>query len=148
MVTLVARILLAASKISLPPICAALHGHELLQTTTSQQAEKLITEDGIELFVIGIHFDDSRAMELVKQIRTDKKHEHTPIIMIRITPSEIVAFLRQTMDTMKSLKVIDDYLEVDNDPLAEVKIKNLVNKHLRVSKTKPKDQKSGKPKEP
>lgn len=131
-----ARILLAASEtLSAPVMRAALAGHELLEPKDLHEAERLIQEASIELFVIGVQFDDSRGMELVKRIRLDQAHKKTPILIVRVTPSEMASFIRQTMDTMKSLGVISDYLELEGDPLAEVKIRDEVSKFLQRRKT-------------
>jgi CheY-like chemotaxis protein len=134
----VARILVAATERVLPQVSAALVGHEVLETTTLQQAQRLILEDGIELCIIGIHFDDSRAVELVKFIRLDPSHRNTPIIITRLTPSDMSNFIRQTMDGMKKLLTISDYLELEGDPLATIKIKDSVTRVLLERKLEPK----------
>ncbi len=125
-----ARILLAASAISKYLLRAALAEHELLETTTFGEAQRLVLEDGIDLFVICIFFDDSRAMELVTVIRTDPKHKQTPILVVRVTPSEMADFIRHTMNTMKTLHVISDYLELDGDPIADIKIGDAAKEYL------------------
>ncbi len=119
---------------AMPRMRAALAGHELLETTTLQQSERLVIEDIIDLFVIGIHFDDSRTMELVKLIRLDPKHKETPILITRLTPSSMAEFIQQTMETMKSLRVVTDYLELEDDPMADVKIRDTVSRLLPAGK--------------
>jgi DNA-binding NtrC family response regulator len=126
----VARILLAASILALPQVSAALADHQLSETTTMQQAEKLIAQDGIDMFVIGIHFDESRSVELVKLIRQNSKYKTTPILMLRVTPSEMAHFIKQTMDAMKHLWSITDYLELEGDPDAAEKIADAVTRYL------------------
>jgi hypothetical protein len=126
----VTRIVLAATELALPLLRAALTEHELLEAKTMQQAERFVLEDSIELFVIGVHFDDSRVMDLVTLIRLRPEHKKTPILVIRVTPSTMASFISQTMDAMKILQVISDYLELEGDPLAELKIKNTVVEYL------------------
>jgi DNA-binding response OmpR family regulator len=106
-----ARILIAVSKLALPEGSAALAAHELLEITTLRQSETLIAQDVIDMFVIGVHFDDSRSVELVKLIRQSSKYKTTPILMLRVTPSEMAHFIKQTMDAMKHLWSITDYVE-------------------------------------
>jgi hypothetical protein len=73
-------------------------------------------------------------MELVKLIRLDPKHKQTPILVVRLTPSAMADFIRQTMDTMKSLRVISDYLELEDDPIADVKIRDAAAEYLQIEK--------------
>lgn len=129
-----ATILVASTKYVLPHVRAALAGQELLEALNMQEAQRLVMKDGIELFVIGVHFDDSRAMELVKFIRLDPKHSQTPIVVVRLTPTTMADYMRQTMDTMKSLQVISDYLELEGDPAAQARIQEAVTKLLLAQK--------------
>ena len=129
-----ARILLAEDANNLPTLTAALRGYELLATVTLKQAERLIIEDGINIIVVGIHFEDSRAMELIQMVRLDAKHEKTPIIVHRLNPSDHGAVLRQTLDVMKTLKVIQEYLELEGNPAAKQKIREAVEQYLPAEK--------------
>ncbi len=129
-----ARILVAATERALPQIRAALLGHEVLETATIRQAQRLIVEDGIELFLIGIHFDDSRAIELVNYIRLDQRHRKTPIAITRLTPTDMANFIRQIMDGLKRRQTISEYLELEGDPLAAAKIKDAVTMLLSSKK--------------
>lgn len=129
-----ARILLAEEAAILPTVTSALVGYELLATVSLRQAERLILEDGIDLFVVGIHFDDSRAMELIKKVRLDRKHGNTPIIIHRLSPSEHAELLKQTLDVMRTMNIISDYLEVEGDPDAKSKIRKAVEQYLPTKK--------------
>ena len=121
-----ARILVAASSMVLRQVSTALSGHEILETTTLRQAERLVLQDGIDIFVIGIQFDESRAVDLVKSIRLDPKHKATPIVMVRLTPSNMADSIRQTMNAMTSILSINVYLELEDDQLAAQKIRDIV----------------------
>jgi hypothetical protein len=92
---------------------SALAEYEIYDATTLEQAERLVVEDGISLFVVGIHFDDSRAGELIKFIRKDAKHKTTPILVLRTAASQVADYLRSTMDVMKSVQTISEYLELE-----------------------------------
>lgn len=110
---------------------SALAGYDLYTATSLQQAQRLIWEDGIDIFVIGIHFDESRAMELVKLIREEPKHRKTPIIVVRFWPSDNAKILRQTIEVMKSVRAVSDYIEADSEerPFVE-RVREAVEKHL------------------
>lgn len=108
-----ARILVAQERSCIHVLEDALAGYELLLTTKLQEAERLLIENGIDLIVVGIHFDDSRAMELVKTARDSSSHKKTPIIVVRYWPSEHAQILRQTMEIMKSVRAVSAYIEAD-----------------------------------
>jgi DNA-binding response OmpR family regulator len=125
-----ARILIAEEKSVLAAVAQALEGYELLKATTLPEAERLMLEDGIDLFVIGIHLDDSQSMVLVKQIRNKKNHAKTPIVMIRLLPSANAEMLRFTLDYMKTVQGISAYLELENDPRSTQNIRAAVENCL------------------
>jgi DNA-binding response OmpR family regulator len=129
-----ARILVAEKSEKLLTVSAALAGYELLKAATLQQAKNLVLEDGIDLFVIGIHFDDSQAMELIKLIRGAPKYKSTPIVVLCLTASGMGSVLRQTMDVMKAIHTINDYLELDSEPKAAQRIRLTVDKCLLPTK--------------
>ena len=114
----------------------ALVGYELLKATMLQEAERLAIENGIDLFVVGIHFDDSRAMELVKFIRDDGKHKRTPIIVVRYWPSQHEAILRQTIEVMITVGAVSAYIEADseNDASFAERVREAVERKIPVRK--------------
>jgi response regulator RpfG family c-di-GMP phosphodiesterase len=115
-------------------IMEALIGNELIVVTKIEEAERLIAEDDIHLFVVGLRFDDSRATELVKIIRQDHKHHATPIVVLRLLASDHIKLGRQTLHAMKRMQTINDYLELEDDADAEGKIKAAVAKYLPAHK--------------
>jgi PleD family two-component response regulator len=129
------RILVAQEKSCIHVLEDALAGYDVVPTTTLQEAERMLIENGIDLIVIGIHFDDSRAMELVKYVRDSSSHKKTPIIVVRYWPSDHAKILRQTMDIMKSVHAISAYIEADADekPFIE-RVRSTVDQTLPVRK--------------
>jgi DNA-binding response OmpR family regulator len=112
-----ARIVVAEEPHTIPAVLEALQGYELLTASTLMEAERLLLEDGIDLFVIGIHFNDSHAMELIKLIRSNKNnHAKTPIVVARFAPSEHAKILRETIEVMKVVHAVSDYIEKDGQP--------------------------------
>lgn len=112
----------------------ALSKYELLETTTLRQAERLVIEDGIDCFVIGIHFDDSRALDLVKFIRSTASHKSTPIIVTRILPSLNAQMLKDNVTIWHSIYRISDYLELESDSEAGEKVRAAVAKCLEAAR--------------
>lgn len=117
---------------SLPPLArdlAQLLGdHNVFTPTTITQAERLIEEDGIDCFIIGVHFDDFQGVALAKTIRTHEHHRSTPIIFVRMLPMESPGTLRQSMELLKIAGMISEYLELANDPDYGPKIRAAVER--------------------
>lgn len=91
----------------------SLAGYEVLHAATTKEAERLIIENGIDLFILGIHFDDSRAMQMIATIRLDEKHKAAPIFVVRLSSSEHAQMLKETMETLVKLSVITEFLEIE-----------------------------------
>jgi response regulator RpfG family c-di-GMP phosphodiesterase len=122
-----ARIMIAQDAKALGKTKDALDAYELVVVTDLMQARYQLIEDGIDVFVIGIHFDESRAIDLVNFIRNDKKHERTPIIFVRLLPTTMKDILKTTVVALIKIGTISDYLELEGDPDFASKIKQSVS---------------------
>lgn len=121
-----ARILIAQPEEAIALTTRALRGHDLVPTTTLLQAKRMVIEDGIDIFVVGIHFDDSSALEFVHEIRDCQKHVKTPIILVRTMPSAIARTLKKSVDAVKDLYDIALYLECED----EVRLEHELRLHV------------------
>jgi response regulator RpfG family c-di-GMP phosphodiesterase len=128
-----AKLLLAMNRPYLPLVEAALADYEILPATTLSQAEKLIFQDGIDMCIISVHFDDSRAVDLIRLIRESKNHRHTPICILRLMSTQNAAYLKHTMITMQLTQEVGEYLELNDDPEFAEKIKSAVQRQLTES---------------
>ncbi|MDZ4835909.1 MAG: hypothetical protein SGJ27_19190 [Candidatus Melainabacteria bacterium] len=102
-----------------------------------QQANRLILENGIDVFVIGIHFSESRALELIQLIRSDEKHKKTPILVIRMLGSNYPVILKQSMNAMRALRIVTDYLEIEGNNYSKIKekIRESVDRNVPAEKS-------------
>lgn len=125
-----ARILVAVRPEPLPTVTAALAGYDLLLAKDVEHGQSLILEYGsFDLFVIGILFDDSKAMELIKTIRLD--NTTVPIIATRFMPSLHAEMLQHVMDTMMALDTVNAYFERElDDPNLHEDFRTLVEQWL------------------
>jgi CheY-like chemotaxis protein len=130
----IARILIAEDQKALPYVTQALAGYDLLIATSLKNAEQMTLEDGIDLFVLGIHFDDSRATELANTIRRSAAHAKTPIILVRILPSTIAKFIRSSTNGLIATGLITDFLEFQKTDEISSKLKQSVEAHLPADK--------------
>jgi hypothetical protein len=121
------KILVAHDPSGLFTIESALHGYELVIATDFMKAELMIIEDGIDCIVIGIHFDYSRAVELVSAIHKSEKHKTTPVILVRYSPSTNEQMLRFTVNQFIDLGTVKDYLELEHDADAAEKLRAAVD---------------------
>jgi hypothetical protein len=128
-----AKLLLAMNLPYLSMVENALSDYALLTATTFRQAERLLIEDGIAMCVISVHFDDSRAVDLIRFIRDSKHHKHTPICVLRLLSTQNADFLRETMTSIQKLLEVGEYLELNDDPQCAEKIKNAIDRQLKKS---------------
>jgi DNA-binding NtrC family response regulator len=129
------RILVAHELNRSEVIISALMGYELVLVSDITAAEYQVMEDGIDMFIVGIHFDDSRAIELVNFIRLNKKHKTTPVIMVRLLSSAIADFLRSTTETFIKIGSISHYLELVDEPEPGKVILDAVTAAFAIQKT-------------
>jgi CheY-like chemotaxis protein len=120
------RVMIAQDAKALGATRDALEDYQLVVVTDMQAAQHEVIEDGIDLFVIGLHFDESRAIELVSFIRNDPGHKKTPIIFVRLLPTTMKDILKSTVMALIKAGTINQYLELEGDPDYVTKIKAAV----------------------
>jgi len=116
------KILLAQEFSVIADSAEALSCYDVIAMSTLAQAQRAILDDDIDVFVIGIHFDDSNALDLVRQIRSCQKHYCKPVILIRVLPSQFAKTLKHSVMAVQKLYDIADYLELEqsDDPALEL----------------------------
>jgi len=129
------KILLAQEATVVAYSAEALSCYHVISVTTFAQAQRAILDEDIEVFVIGIHFDDSKAIELVRQIRNSHKHFHKPIIIIRVLPSQLAKTLKHSVMAVKKLYDIADYLELEHSADPSQELCEAIDNQLEKSET-------------
>lgn len=132
-----ARILIAHEPQGMDLITTSLQGYDLVPVTTIEDARYHINQGGIDLFLIGIHFDDSRAVEMITGLHQNPKYQTTPVVVVRLLSSQLVDFLRSTTGALIKLGTISQYLEIEGDPDASIKIKEAVKAALQAKTAQP-----------
>ena len=127
-----AKIFVAVKSEPLATVVEALHGYELCIADNVQHGMRLLNEQhDIDIFIIGILFDDSKAMDLIKRVSSRETAAKRPILVVRLMSSQHEEVLKSTMKTMIELKIVKEYLEVlHTHPGAKRMIRNLVEKYL------------------
>ena len=59
---------------------AILKAHELTYVHTLGEAMPALERAGYDLIIIGVHFDESRMFDLLRQIRADERYRGTPVV--------------------------------------------------------------------
>lgn len=107
--------------------------YDVLAVTGLQQAQALLAaESDIGLFLIGAHFDDSQALELINAIRSMERHQTTPLIVVRTMASDYAQLLKQTFTAMKTVKGITEYLDFDTEREAGPSVIEAISRALQI----------------
>jgi CheY-like chemotaxis protein len=53
---------------------------------TLADAKRALARDYFALIIIGVHFDESRMFDLLRQVRADERYEATPVICVASQP--------------------------------------------------------------
>lgn len=59
--------------------------HELVFVRTMHEAIRALRRDGFQLIVIGLHFDESRMIELLSHVRTLERYRDSPVVCVQGT---------------------------------------------------------------
>jgi response regulator RpfG family c-di-GMP phosphodiesterase len=131
------KILIAQAPRALAKTESAFTGYDILTALDIKAAEYWLLRHEIDAFIIGVHFDDSRGVQLASIIRNNIKHKNRPIIMVRLLESDNLQMFRTTFGALIESGTIDAYLEFDSeDPEIPKKIRQAMDSQLQVYRTK------------
>ena len=81
-----------------------LPGHELTFVRTMFEAMRALRHDGFHLVVIGLHFDESRMLELLQYVRGLPAYKEVPVICVQCLEVALAdAVLKNMDDAVKAL---------------------------------------------
>lgn len=125
-----ARILIATQKQFWSSIELSLKGYDLVFAPSLIDAKRTLTKENFDLFLVGIFFDDSKGVELIKDIRL-AEHIKTPIVAARLKDSPNNDMLRQILQTLVAAKFADEYIEGEHhEPEVQKKLRHAVENYL------------------
>jgi PleD family two-component response regulator len=67
-------------------IGAILKPRELTFVHTLAEAKRALARDDFALIIIGVHFDESRMFDLLRQVRADERYQATPVVCVASQP--------------------------------------------------------------
>lgn len=59
---------------------------ELTFVHTLAEAKRALARDDFTLIIIGVHFDESRMFDLLRQVRADERHQAAPVVCVASQP--------------------------------------------------------------
>lgn len=102
----------------------------MVQASSLRQAHRLLIEDGIDLIIATIDFDDSKAIELLRSLRHKGHHKNTPFILYRDAPCILTKEVRAMFSALQKFYSPAVYIEVDDPEGDEEALKQAVYKCL------------------
>jgi CheY-like chemotaxis protein len=91
----------------------SLTGYEVVTTDTFETALERLTEN-FDLIICGVHFADSRMVDLLSAARRSSLHKHTPFVVFRGLHTDNVELLRRSIKPLIETFELGPYLEFDS----------------------------------
>lgn len=107
------RILLANDSAGANRLFPLLEGHHVIAAETLQEAQTALSRQRFDLVIAGVHFDDSRAIELLKYLREESNQKDTSFVFVRTRSSAFAESLKLTMKSLQKCYEFDGYVETD-----------------------------------
>jgi hypothetical protein len=106
-----ARLLLADIQTGQILLRSALVGYECFSAGTFAEGMRLMKEDGFDMVICGVHFDDSRMLEFFQEIRKQPDHAKTKLIAFRAGGTELRTVLRDSINIVRNVLHLSAYIE-------------------------------------
>jgi CheY-like chemotaxis protein len=108
------KFFLASDVEGLRRLYSVLADFDFRSSSTLDDALRLLDSPmSFDLIIIGVHFDDSRAVDLLREIRSRPRYELTPVLFIRTQPSSISLILEQSILSLKDAYRVNGFIETD-----------------------------------
>jgi PleD family two-component response regulator len=88
--------------------------HDLVMVHNLAAAMRLVENVDFDAIVAGIHFDDSRMIELLKAVRAEKRYDDKPFIVVRILPTTLQPGMEANSKQMATVLGATAYLTLDD----------------------------------
>ena len=72
--------------------------HDLTFVRTMVEAVRELRRDGYQVVVIGLHFDESRMLELLQYVRSLSKYDDTPVLCVQGMEQALPEAIRKNID--------------------------------------------------
>lgn len=93
--------------------------HELCVVSTMSEAEKQLKEQGFDLIMIGVHFNESRMFELVRKLHEIPKNADKPVICVCTRDTRLTRTMHESIDV--AAKALGAWMYLDQHEFNVVK---------------------------
>lgn len=108
------KVFLADDIEGLRRLYAILADFDFRSASTIEDALRILDSPmDFNLIILGVHFDDSRAVDLLREIRLRTRYEKTPVLFIRTQQSSISQILEQSILSLKDAYRVNGLIETD-----------------------------------
>ena len=107
------HILIAEELPTVPMLLDAIGQHETAVATTIKDAKALLVEHSFDLALVGFHFDESRAIELISWMKDNAAD--VPIVLVQMSPSDLERPFDKTGASLVKGGAIRRYLNLEHD---------------------------------
>lgn len=87
--------------------------HDLVLVHGLAAATRLIANVDFDAIICGTHFDDSRMVELLREVRRESRYSGKPFIVVRMLPTNLSADIERNTKQMAMVLGATAYLPVD-----------------------------------
>ncbi|MBS1957733.1 MAG: hypothetical protein JST89_26345 [Cyanobacteria bacterium SZAS-4] len=107
------RILVANDLQGFKRLTNALRGQDIRFVQTLSEAKQVLETVKFDLIIAGVHFDDSRAVELLQEVRTSRKVCDTPLVFVRTRSSSLANEIKRTLANLQKVYHHNGLVETD-----------------------------------
>jgi len=93
-----------------------LAGHRLTICKSVDQAKRELEAREYALIILGVHFDESRMFELLRQVRTIKMNSLTPVVCVLAGPSVLSDVAIEGLDHAVKAMLANAFLNLNKFP--------------------------------
>jgi CheY-like chemotaxis protein len=90
--------------------------HDLVLVHNLTAATRLIANVDFDAVISGLHFDDSRMIELLRAVRAEPRYADKPFVVVRVLPTSMSPDLEANAKQMASVLGANAYITVDDFP--------------------------------
>ena len=108
------HILIAEELTTIPTLLDALESYETAVATTIKDAKALLSDHAFNLAIVGFHFDESRAIELISWMTSNAVN--VPIILVQMSPSDLERPFDKTGASLVKGGAICRFLNLEHAP--------------------------------
>lgn len=128
------KVLVAAAPESAQKVREALEGHFILKVTSSLQEARTLLNEGPDLVLCGLHFDEGKMFDLLRYAKADPKTKSIPFLCVKSTEGVLSPTIFEGIEIASKALGADGFVELYDwktklgDEAAYDKLRRLVDR--------------------